>query len=755
MGEKLGLALVDLWQRTKEWQPTDNATSTLLRYCDQQGYLSLAENVTHATAILTFAEKAQIQEIWTNAFAHCVGMHDRLDMSNDYHELSNITRALITRSSLEMDLHMSRATRAIGSFLEEELGADRLGLSKPARNHLDRFRGFLHSYYLEKFGYFPPDCGTSYKRRSWNDIHDDFESLYELLADTTSDLSIHNDSNASGGICCLQNTQAFDLRHGCTPLPHPSPLLPAVAPEQRSTDTQRGLRSLRLGRPTSVSDEKLLPRRALAEATNSIAENLSERSIVAEYRRFERLRLEEKITLQEARKVRWLLIYTALQILNSITRAPKGVKDLEAASYPLCVLTTGSPEWYIDQSERVTTEQTAEAAHGLELTTSLPLTPGEEVRPDSEGRISIHPDCEADNAADYFDNSRRSSVNALDLTPPPLRITRPTRTASIRTSVSSGVNVLQRSFTMARRNSSRKSVQTPRHSRMNSYEVVGSGYGSGTERREVDQQDDQENPVNTAVEAAASASVGTTYNFWQEFDFGLPNVGEEPTLGDHHLDSIIGLDVLRSLGKLNTDFEPAKDLESLQEVNEDVPGNRNSWLVGEAAFTARWPAFDEPLSATTTSSEPNSSRSSYLAEDCDTPVSIYSPSQSPRSSQRGSVDFEKYHASTRSQKGTRPRHISLAGSQSDFSLASSLNAGCYRPSGLLGQSSFAPALSKYASCQTMTSFGPASSATSRGSVGSPVYQLDDQQADDQEADTVRGRRRPKGSDSMAGFTFVE
>ena len=755
VGEKLGLALVDLWRRTKEWQPTENATSILLSFCEDQGYLSLAENVTHATAILTFAERAQIQELWTNAFVHCVGMHDRLDLSGDYPELSNITRALITRASLEMDLHMSRATRAAGCFLEEELGADRLGLTKPARNHLDRFRGFLHSFYLERYGYFPPDSSDPYNRQLWSDVHDDFESLYELLADTSSDQSIHNNTNASGGICCLQNTQVFDLRHGCTPLPHPSPLLPAASSEKRSTDTQKTLRSLRLGRSSSVAEAKLPPRRALAEATNSISEEASKRPIIVEYRRFEKSRLEEKMTVQEARKVRWLLIYGGLQILNSITRAPKGVRDIEAASYPLCVLTTGSPEWHIDENEASAPDRlTTEIIPDLELTTPLPLTPDEDDRPESEGRISIHPDCEADNAADYFTNSRRSSINALEMTPSPLRITRPTRTASIRTSVSSGVNVLQRSFSMARRNSSRKSMQAPRANRMSSYEVVGSGYGNTSMKGDITQQEPSSDIVGAAVEAALSASVGTTHNSWQEFDFCLPNVGEEPTLDDRHLDGLHALHIPEEFAR---DIENGTDLGRLEESDEGKPGDRNSWLVDEGAFTTRWPTFDEPTSTTTSSSEPNSLRSSYHSEDCDTPVTIYSPSQSPRTSHRGSADFGKSHAPIRSQQGNRPRHISLVGTQPDFSPAASLNVGCYRPSGLPGQSSFAPALSKFASSRTMNTFGTASSMTGRGkyvdSAASSVYELDIQQADDREASTVRGRRRTRTSDGVAGFAF--
>jgi len=290
---------------------------------------------------------------------------------------------------------------------------------------------------------------------------------------------------------------------------------------------------------------------------------------------------------------------------------------------------------------------------------------------------------------------------------------------------------------------------------MSSYEVVGSGYGNTTVKNDVNQQESASDVVGTAVEAALTASVGTTHNSWQEFDFCLPHVGEEPTLNDRHLDGLYSLHIPEEFAK---DIDRGTDLGCLEESDEGKPGDRNSWLVDEAAFTATWPAFDEPVSATTSSSEPNSLRSSYLSQDCDTPVTIYSPSQSPRTSQRGSADFEKTHASIRSQLGNRPRHISLVGTQPDFSPGSSLNVGCYRPSGLPGQSSFAPALSKFASSQTMSSFGTPSRAAGSGryvdSAASSVYELDTQQADDREASTVRGRRRTRTSDGLAGFAFA-
>ena len=742
VGEKLGEALVELWKRTKAWLPEEDATAKLLSYCDQQGYLSLAENVAHATAILNFSEKAQIQELWTNAFVHCVGMHERLDLSPDYHELSNITKALVTRASLEMDLHMSRVTRALGSFLEDELSANRLGLTKPARNHLDAFRTFLQTFYMEQLGYFPPSSTEPYNKRMWNDMRDDFQSLYDLLADTTSDRSMQNDSNANGGICCLQNTQAFDLRHGCDPLPHPSPLLPLYTPAKRSIDAQRTLRSLRLGRTASGTEVKMPPRKALADATNVLPNEVAARPIVLEYRRFERLRPDEKVTVQEARQVRWLLIYAGLQMLKSITKAPSGVKDTELASYSLCVLTTGTPEWHSDETEDDgTPDATNDCVPDLQLTTPLPLTPAEdETRPNSEGHISIHPDCEADNATDYFSNSRRSSVNALDMVPQPLRVSRLNRTASIRTSVSSGVSVLQRSFSMARRNSSRKSVQTPKHRRANSYEVVGSGYGISMEASRKEALDDLEGI--TADDMSAQTSTTTLNNPWQEFDFGLQNVAEEPTLNERHFDSAFGLDLLHTT---------AADFKRLEKVNEDAAAKRNSWVVGEAAFTARRSDVDQPNSATTYSSELDSLRS-YMADGCDTPATEYSsPSESPMSSQRASVDFDKVPVTPQKQRSTIQRHISLMDSRQSLK---TLNAGVYSPSGASTKATLSPASSRYSRSMTDQAIAvKIGNEMQLASASSSAFDLGSPRAGGKEAQEARGRSRTRVSGDIAGFSF--
>lgn len=53
-------------------------------YFDEEGYLSMADQPNHALAMLQLAEFFEFGELYTRAFAHCVGMSDRLNTSSLY-----------------------------------------------------------------------------------------------------------------------------------------------------------------------------------------------------------------------------------------------------------------------------------------------------------------------------------------------------------------------------------------------------------------------------------------------------------------------------------------------------------------------------------------------------------------------------------------------------------------------------------------------------------------------------------------------
>lgn len=729
VGEKLGLALTDLWTRAREWQGEDATTEKLLEFCEAQGYLRITGNPHWTTAVLNLAESARLSDLWIHAYVHCVGMHHKQDLSPEFDSLSNMTKALVTRASLEMDLHITRVIRAFGTFLDAELSTENLGLSRPARDHLDRFRSFLHTYYVDKLGYFPPSASEPFDKKLWLNMQKDFQSLYDYLVDTESDMQPSN-RGAIGGVCVLQNVQAFDSRHGYESLPHPLPLLPQTS-LSRATSHQNGLRSFRLGRSESKLGEtsRLPPRMALAKATNHSNKEAMSSGIVQEYQRFEKQRLEERIHIAEARKVRWLLIYGVLQMLTSITRAPKEVKDYDAASYPLCVLTAGCPPW---KAEKPTEESTPVQAPTDQ---STPLEEAE--------KFSIRPDCDADCAEDYFSLSRQPSLNALDMAPAPLRITVPlSRTASIRSSVHSGVNALQRSVvgSFNRRNSVRRRSASMSVRRPPSFaEILVDGYGNGADEQEA-VPDEEERAHEDGLAQLEGETPKPYANQFAAFDFGLNDVAEEPALDTRQMDNVFGLSNPRMLSP-----EPILDFSQLD--NAPAPSRpaaarpasassiRDSW-VSESAFTAHSPSdSDSPISA----------RSSYTSS-CDTPATELSFTNSPISTAKTSLDLPI--TSTK-----RPSHSQrhLGGSTTSLNagtyMPTGMKLGTYQPSDLRSQTSvvsFRPAVSRFSSVRR---------DSSADSSHSSVYPEHSLQADEIEEEELRGRRKSRALDGMAKFSF--
>lgn len=75
----LGGALVSLLYSMNEFRSTDaDNISDLKEYMDREGYLAMKDSPDHALAVLFFSEHFRLKDLWLDAFAHCVGMHDRL-----------------------------------------------------------------------------------------------------------------------------------------------------------------------------------------------------------------------------------------------------------------------------------------------------------------------------------------------------------------------------------------------------------------------------------------------------------------------------------------------------------------------------------------------------------------------------------------------------------------------------------------------------------------------------------------------------
>ena len=246
-----------------------------------------------------------------------------------------------------MDLRLERAGASLGNFLECDLSGA-LGLGKDAQLHLERFRSFLHTFYVGQHGYWPPTpldgSSSGLPKNVYRSMYFDFRDLYDYLCDPTSGTSIQDNKPVDGGICVYQNVMAFDKKHKYTSLPHPLPLIPKIPAPMNNRSTFGRI----FGSKRAHTERRLAASEALSVASNAYDNGVMNCGLVREYLRFEKqwTMLETStVSCADARKVRWILVYAILQILISVTRAPQEVRDTEGVAYPLCCQIGGTPPW--------------------------------------------------------------------------------------------------------------------------------------------------------------------------------------------------------------------------------------------------------------------------------------------------------------------------------------------------------------------------------------------------------------------------
>ena len=85
VGDRLGEALIALLERMADFRPeTEGNQDDIISYIDGQEYSDFRECPDHALAVLQFAEKFEIRDLWIDAFVHCAGMNNDLASSAEF-----------------------------------------------------------------------------------------------------------------------------------------------------------------------------------------------------------------------------------------------------------------------------------------------------------------------------------------------------------------------------------------------------------------------------------------------------------------------------------------------------------------------------------------------------------------------------------------------------------------------------------------------------------------------------------------------
>jgi len=340
-------------------------------------------------------------------------------------------------------------------------------------------------------------------------MKEEFHNLYDYLVDENFTPTDCSPGAAQGGICVLQSVQGFDERHRYVSLLHPLPLLPEPSMEHSRSLSSLSSRLSWTKPDKRKPDSALVALSSLSKASNCQKSELLECSFVKAFRAFEKACVfseakedkKNRVSSATARKVRWIMVYTMLQTLVSVTEIPEEVRDADVP-YHICVQTAGCPPWKESKvsnrpllrmqsctaSQAAPSSSSSSHSTGSTTTTSNPATSEAEAPATT---ISIEPDIDYTQVL-----SRQASFVASAKSP------QKTRRQSL-----PNAGILSSALSISRRGTVRRALsslgnmpalQHPKPIRSSHHEILVQGYGNGlnpvtfmaqSERNQIDSSD--------------------------------------------------------------------------------------------------------------------------------------------------------------------------------------------------------------------------------------------------------------------------
>ena len=361
-------ALKDVQERLEDYMPSNvDVPSVIIEYIIGKGLDDMRENPSLSAAMLAWSEGESIrwQEAWREAFVHCVGMHHKVENSPDFRFITPITRALLERASLEMQVRIHTCETILYDFdFAEMFAMIRPGPSN-ARKAFDGLRMFFLQYYQKAYGTWPPLAGADeeqwFTRRHAQRLQEDFGALYNYLVnrDITWECSeasagrkwnmIHSVKRSfdadTPDLPLTDILIAFDNKHSYPHIPHPYPLVPQPATMKRPKESPSKVSKKA---PKQVDDKMAERRAALAytESTNIylLGSDFVSNDMVDQFVKFEKADLAAGSDPFESRRGRWVLIYGILQTLATVSVDTPNLQYVDVP-YHLSANLRGTPPW--------------------------------------------------------------------------------------------------------------------------------------------------------------------------------------------------------------------------------------------------------------------------------------------------------------------------------------------------------------------------------------------------------------------------
>ncbi|KAL2208256.1 hypothetical protein CC79DRAFT_1308082 [Sarocladium strictum] len=399
VGITLHQALSDVHTRLDAYMPPEcDNVGQIINYLSARGIDDVRSDPETAISLLSWSEGQDVrwEEGWRECFIHCTGMYRDLDRCSDFRTTTPITKALLERACLEMQLRVQSAEERLSDFAYDDMWPGSIPVAKsPARAAAGRLQHMLASHYARIYGTWPPASRPSQlsppgspmeedglpEEDMWltrtiaAHLQKDFGALYDYLVNRDI---VWDVSEARSGRKWMMASESgnrafeadvpevpmtdllieFDNKLRFPHIPHPYPLG-------------------KIGGSGGNSKPGSLERRvhlAYTESTNiyALGSDFTHSDLIDAYVAFEKTDRVGEVDPATARRGRWTLIYGILQTLASISVDTPRVRYHEGVSYHLSPRLRGSkiPPW----KGAVTSTGAEEAGHEMSHCWQVPST---------------------------------------------------------------------------------------------------------------------------------------------------------------------------------------------------------------------------------------------------------------------------------------------------------------------------------------------------------------------------------------------
>lgn len=305
-------------------------------------------------------------------------MYEQVSELQECADVSLPTRAHLDRAYLELQARLHEAEDSLATFYFDDAHFSQEDMSPTVRAASSRFRRFLRQFYEKVYETWPVKKGQPglwLDRIIVNRLQQDFSALYEYGVDRNvswnEDIDI--DDRSKRYLLKSVNSQDFgldaedfrmlgvfqnlDCRLNVADIPYPYPLLPISIspPVQTKKSVFRGKRQDK-GRASRVAH-------AYAESSNAsqLRREYANNDLLKAFIQFERADQPGEIDPREARRERWILIYSILQTLAGISVDVPQLSFKGDVSYFLNARLQDLPPW--SPTDKIYMEASRELSH--------------------------------------------------------------------------------------------------------------------------------------------------------------------------------------------------------------------------------------------------------------------------------------------------------------------------------------------------------------------------------------------------------